>query len=583
MFRAGETSFRTQADFPSSHADLIADPGDRSASKRPPRAATGAHPGWLKIHPRTPAITHRGVLSGRLAQLVAVAVCGCSLVGLAAVAGPVSSALGVSQPQVRVGIAPRPSSASKLLGSLATNTEIGVTVTLKPRDPAGLTAYAAAVATPGSSDYHDYLTVGQFVQHFGPTVAQIDAAEASLRAHGLNPGQVSANGLAIPVSATAGQLAQAFSTSFERVVVRGGRTAYANTSAPALDSSIAADVQGVIGLNTLALPEHTVVPETSSHPSATAAPQVATGGPQPCSDATTAASGIGAYTADQIASAYSFPGLYGAGDFGAGQTVALYELEGNFPADISAFQSCYGTSASVSYEEVDGGPATPVASNDDGLESELDIENVIGLAPEANVLVYQGPNSGTGAYDTYNAIVSQDKAHVVSISWALCEPLDDSAEMSAENTLFEEAAAQGESVVAASGDTGSEACYRSDPSDTGPSVNDPASQPFVTGVGGTSLTALGPPTTETVWNNSLGASGGGISTSWQMPTYQSGAPASLHVIGSDSSGAPCGARADSYCREVPDVSADADPYAAYIVYYNGNWIGVGGTSGATPT
>ena len=83
-----------------------------------------------------------------------------------------------------------------------------------------------------------------------------------------------------------------------------------------------------------------------------------------------------------------------AGDFGAGQTVAIYELEGNFPTDITAYESCYGTSAPVSYQSVDGGPGAR-ASNGDGLETELDIENVVGLAPKANVIVYQGPNSSS--------------------------------------------------------------------------------------------------------------------------------------------------------------------------------------------
>ena len=67
-----------------------------------------------------------------------------------------------------------------------------------------------------------------------------------------------------------------------------------------------------------------------------------------------------------------------------------------------------------------------------------------------------------------------------------------------------------------------------------------------------------------------------------MPTYQSGAPSSLNVINSHSSGSPCGAPSGSYCREVPDVSADADPYTGYLIYYKGSWTGIGGTSAAAP-
>jgi len=81
----------------------------------------------------------------------------------------------------------------------------------------------------------------------------------------------------------------------------------------------------------------------------------ATGGPQPCSQASSAASQQGAYTADQIAGAYGFSSLYQSGDQGQGQTIAVYELEPNDPNDIAAYQSCYGTHASVSYVPVDGG------------------------------------------------------------------------------------------------------------------------------------------------------------------------------------------------------------------------------------
>ncbi len=271
--------------------------------------------------------------------------------------------------------------------------------------------------------------------------------------------------------------------------------------------------------------------------------------------------------------------LYGAGDLGAGQTVALYELEPDKASDISAYQSCYGTDASVTDVTVDGGAGHGYGSG----EAALDIEDVIGLAPAAKILVYQGPNNdGTGPYDTYSAIVSQNKASVISTSWGACESALGSAAADAENTLFQEAATQGQSIFAAAGDSGSEDCAGSNSL----AVDDPASQPYVTGVGGTSLSTLGPPPTQTVWNDqcSDGAcgGGGGISTLWPMPSYQSGAPSSLNVINADSSGSPCGAPSGGYCREVPDVSADADPSTGYLIYYHGMWSGIGGTSAAAP-
>jgi subtilase family serine protease len=485
-----------------------------------------------------------------------------------------------------------------------------VTVVLQPRDPGGLQDFATAVSTPGSSIYHQYLSVAQFRARFGPTDAAIAAVEVSLRAHGLDPGSVTANGLSIPVTATAGAIGHAFSTTLQRVTLLSGRSAFVNSQAPQVDASIAGAVRNVVGLDDLAVP-HPLVERATRGSVANVSGHVATGGPQPCATATSTASAAHTYTADQIASAYGFPGLYGAGDFGAGQTVAIYELEGNFPNDITAYESCYGITAPVSYKAVDGGPPTPVFNPglgvEDGLETELDIENVVGLAPRASVLVYQGPNSssglpGAGPYDVYNQIVSDNVAHIVSTSWGICEPQNTPSPTVAqdENTLFQEAAIQGQSIFAASGDAGSEDCTGGPPLFLplpGRAADDPGAQPFVTSAGGTTMPSAGPPPSESVWNGGCSSGpcggGGGISQVWPMPSYQAAAPAALHVVNGNSSGAPCGAPAGSYCREVPDVSADANPSTGYTIYYHGNgspsnatgWshgTPIGGTSAVAP-
>jgi hypothetical protein len=473
----------------------------------------------------------------------------------------------------RIGSAPQLVSGSRVVGSLAGAEKLKVDVTLAPRNPAALAAYATAVATPGSSVYHHYLTVAQFAARFGPTKAHIAAVESELRTAGLHPGSITRNDLSIPITATAGKLGHAFSTRFDSVRLKGGRRAFANTSAPQFSTRVAGYVQGVIGLNTLALPHPVDLSHARSH--LARAPHVVTGGQQPCN----AASGVGNYTADQIASAYRFSNLYETGDEGAGQTIALYELEPNVAADIPAYQRCYDISPSLSYVEVDGGPGA--FKSGDGEETELDIEDAMGLAPEANFLVYQGPNSGTGGYDTYSAIITGKKANVISSSWGACESSEGSSNASSENTLFQEASTEGISMFASSGDDGSEDC-----GSRKLAVDDPASQPYVTGVGGTSMSALGPAPTESVWNDECSdgpcGGGGGISTFWTMPSYQSGAPAGLNVINSNSSRTPCGASSGD-CREVPDVSADADPATGYVIYYDGSWEDIGGTSASTPT
>jgi hypothetical protein len=517
----------------------------------------------------------------RFTRNVLLVLAACALAGVFAVA-----VAGAAAPQhVRLGRAPSRPSGSSVVGAVASTTALQVTVMLKPRDPAALEDYATAVSTPGSGVYHRYLTVAGFRQRFAPTSSQITAVLASLRAHGLRPGQVTANGLSIPVRATAGALGRAFSTSFDRVRLRGGREAFTNAQAPSFDSSVAGIVQGAVGLNNLVLPRPLGLRGATSHAAGRASPHVVTGGPQPCSAASSAAPSNSAYTTDQIASAYGFSGLYGAGDEGAGQTVAIYELEPNFQSDIPAFKSCYGiTTGTATYVKVDGGAGTASAANGDGIETELDIENVVGLAPKANVVVYQGPNNGSGPLDVYSKIVNDDSAQVISTSWGLCEPFTDPTDIQSENTLFQEAATQGQSVFAASGDSGSEDC-----GDNSLAVDDPASQPFVTGAGGTSL-SLGPPPAESVWNDQCSGGscggGGGISTLWTMHSdsliYQSSAPGSLNVVNSNSSGAPCGAPSGTYCREVPDVSADGDPSTGYLIYWDGGWTGIGGTSGAAP-
>lgn len=509
-----------------------------------------------------------------------------------ACAGVISLLAPASAGATRLGSTPTLPQGAHIASAVAADTPMNVTVTLQPRDPEALQAFATAVSTPGSPQYRDYITPAQFAERFGAAPDAVEAVEASLRAHGLTPGPPSANALSIPVSGTAGTLARAFAVSFAHVSLQNGATAIVNQQAPALDSNVAPNVQAVLGLDTLQAARPLLVRPHTATRALAAKPHVVTGGPQPCAAASQAGSSQGGFTADQIASAYGLSGLYAAGgpggaaDQGAGQTVAILELEPYDANDIVAYEQCYGIDALFKNVLVDGGAGTGEGSG----EAALDIENVIGLAPKSNIAVYEGPNSGAGPYDTFSQIITDHLAQVVTASWGQCEFINGASQAAAENTLFEEAATQGQSIFSASGDDGAQDCFPENPT---PQVDDPASQPFVTGVGGTRVNSLGPRPSETVWNNgqTVGASGGGISTIWKMPAYQTEAPASLHVINSASSGAPCGATSGN-CREVPDVSADADPNTGYVIYWNGSgsagplvpagWQVVGGTSGAAP-
>jgi len=491
---------------------------------------------------------------------------------------------------VPVGQPPRLPLGSARRGALAASTPLRLQVLLSPRDPAAIAALVSQVSTPGSPNFRHYLRAGEFSARFGATPETVAAVDAALRDAGLVPGPVSADRLSIPVTATAATTQRAFAISLQRFQAPDGRTVYANTSAPKVRASVAAAVTGVVGLNNVAIRRPGLSPGGAPRPSGPgqALPHVNSSGtgPQPCTAARAQASGTGSYTIDQLASAYAFTGLYSAGDLGAGVTVGVYELEPNLTSDIAAYQGCFSTSAQVTYVPVDGG----AGSGAGGGEAALDIENVIGLAPASNVVVYQGPNNATGPLDTYRLMINDNQAKVISTSWGVCEAQIDPNEQQAESTLFAKAAAQGQTIVAASGDTGSEDCV--DPK-TGNTVNqlavdDPASQPNVTGVGGTRLSSASSPTSQTVWNdpptpanpsanpptqgNPGGAGGGGLSTTWPTPAYQSGLR-SLQTSGH---------------RGVPDVSADADPNTGYVIYHTDSnparsgWQSFGGTSAAAP-
>jgi subtilase family serine protease len=513
--------------------------------------------------------------------MVGAAVLGTGLATVAA--APASAATAAT----RVGHVPRIPAGSTVRSSLPQATLLHVDISVRPSNPAGLAQLAQEVSTPGSSLYHHYVSSAQFAALFGPTQQTIQSVKAALTAAGLHPGAVSANHLTIPVTATAAKLSSAFATGFDQYALPGGRVAYANTAAPQLASTVAPYVQSIVGLDDLsvATPSRTrALPATTAQPATPPKPAIVTGGPQPCAAASSAASN--AYTADGFASSYGLSSLYNAGDLGAGQTVAVLEGEANLPSDIAAFEGCYGSSTPVTYVKVDGGPKAGAG----GGEAALDIEDILSLAPSVSVLDYEAPNTNAAWLDMWNEVVSQDIAKVISVSWDLCEPYSVLSDDNAENTLFQEAAIQGQSITVASGDAGSEACL--DPwtplsrnSNTELAVNDPASQPYATAVGGTTLSQLGPPPVESVWNDGMGggASGGGISSIWTMPSYQSGAGGSLGVVNADSSGSPCGASPGQLCREVPDVSAAADPNTGYVIYWDGFWTTTGGTSAAAPT
>src|SRR5262249_44872619 len=147
-------------------------------------------------------------------------------------------------------------------------------------------------------------------------------------------------------------------------------------------------------------------------------PRVTTAGPQPtaaCGQQIAAAAphypGSVLYDTSDVAHAYGFDNLYGAGNLGQGSTVALIEFATFKPGDIATFQSCYGTNTTINVIPVDGGPDAR-ATVGEQVEAELDIETVIGLAPGATIVVYEAPNENSAALDAFAAAIANPAVDV---------------------------------------------------------------------------------------------------------------------------------------------------------------------------
>ncbi len=530
-------------------------------------------------HPR-----HAAGKTGRRARRITAATAAAVALTVASTAayGAVTDGAGTgSHAPKRIGTVPRVPAGATAAGTTASGTTLRIGVHLAPRDPQALADFVAAVSTPGNPRYHQYLAKGQFASVFGPTPATIAQVSQALRAAGLTPGKASPDGLSIPVTTTVAKASDAFDTGFRNVRLKDGTTDYMNTAAPALPANIASSVTGIVGLsdiNTITSHHSSVrkAGKTSSvagRASRAVAPHTYT--PGLCTDFTSSGytDGTDYYSPGKLAGTY---GMSSSATAGAGQTVAVFELENVDAGSIAAYQSCAGTNTSVStvYVDTTAGAGAPATDGSVGVESALDIDDLIGLVPGASIIDYQGVDAESATdqnvLDVYQRMVTDDVAQVISSSWGLCEAAEISATASAENTIFAEAAAQGQSVVAASGDDGSSDCYRATGS-TAKAVDDPASQPYVTGVGGTSMTGSGSAATQTTWNNDTGGTGGGISSRWAPVVYQGGV-------------------ATTAKRAVPDVSALADPYSGYPIYYQDDSVSsspvpgiIGGTSGAAPT
>ncbi|MBI5589090.1 MAG: S8/S53 family peptidase [Deltaproteobacteria bacterium] len=438
---------------------------------------------------------------------------------------------------------------AKRIGRLPAETEISLVFTLPLRNPQELDDLLSRLYDPDDPLYGQYLTPQEFTDKFGPTQADYDAVADYATGLGFAITGIHPNRTLLDVSGSAATVNAAFGLHLQRYQTPDGKEFYAPDANPQVPDFIASRIVGVFGLDNAEL-WHAHSSLISAEDVSNIAPNQIGTGPG------------GGLTPSDIQKAYNLSGLSAKG---SGQTLGLFELDGYNASDVENYVK-YFNLPSVPLQNVLIDSASGKAGKG-AVEVTLDIELQIALAPEASkIIVYEGPNSSTGVLDTYNRIATDNLAKQISTSWGASEKKSNSSFFHSENSAFAQMAAQGQSIYAASGDKGA---Y-----DNGftLSVDDPASQPYVVGVGGTQLflNSDGSYLHESAWNvdNSKkgGAGGGGISSVWTIPSWQQG------VAGV----------ASTTKRNVPDVSLNADQYSGYSIYYKGNWHIVGGTSCSAP-
>jgi len=434
-------------------------------------------------------------------------------------------------------------------GSLDPNELMRVTLTLRPK--AGRSKQPSLDKLIASGQR---LSRDEYEARYGANPVDVQQVEAFAGANGLAVAQVNLAARSVVLTGKCCDFAQAFHVSLERYEYEGkafrGRTGYVN-----IPTELRNIVSSVHGLD--------------NRPQAQAHFRIADA---PAGQAAPAVVPAASFTSLQVAKAYSFP----TSVTGKGQTVAIIELGGGFTqSDLNTYFSGLGISPAptVVAVSVDGAQNQPTGDTD-GPDTEvmLDIEVVGAVAPGARIVVYFAPNTDAGFLDAINQAATDkvNQPSVISISWGAAESAWTAQSLQSYNSALQAVAALGVSVCVAAGDNGSDDGV----GDGRDHVDFPASSPYSLGCGGTSLNLSGGSiSSEVVWNGGAngGATGGGVSDTFPIPSYQ----ANAKVPPSRNPGNFKG-------RGVPDVAGDADPATGYQVQVDGSSFTVGGTSAVAP-
>jgi kumamolisin len=439
----------------------------------------------------------------------------------------------------------KPLPGGKDVGPADPNQEIEVSVLLRRKSKP-----AAQTSTPLKQ--RKYLTREEFARQYGASAEDIQKVRAFAAEHKLRVVSENLATRTVKLSGTVQNFNSAFETTL-RKYEHNSATYRCRTGTLTIPSEFEAVIEGVFGLdNRPQAKPHFRLLNKKKKPKAPAQAE-------PVS-----------YSPLQVAQAYSFP----TGVNGAGQIIAVIELGGGYnTSDLDSFFSSLGISTpTVTSVSVDGATNSPSGdpSGADG-EVELDIEVAGAIAPGAQIAAYFAPNTDQGFIDAVNNAVNDAtlKPSIISISWGGPENSWTAQSRDALNSACEDASTMGVTVLVAAGDNGSS----DGSSDGSPTVDFPASSPYVVACGGTSLRLSGTSiSSEQVWNETAeneGATGGGVSEVFALPSYQDDA---------DVPAAP-----NSFAgRGVPDVAGDADPETGYNVVVDGEQTVIGGTSAVAP-
>lgn len=419
---------------------------------------------------------------------------------------------------------PKAVGESRRLGPLAGNARMNLAIGLPLRNHAGLDLFLEQVSDPRSRNYRRYLSAGEFTERFGPTQEDYDKLIAFFQANGFAVSGTHPNRMILDVT---GPVSAVNKTLHVKMTVWGHPTRgqfFAPDCDPSLDADVA--VLNIAGLDNFVLPRPM---DLKTAPLTAAKPMTTGSGPN------------GLFFGNDFRAAYA-PGVALTG---AGQTVGLFELDGFFAADVTSnFKQAGLPAVPVSTILLDGFSGSPGSEN---VEVILDIMMAGFMAPGANIIVYEG----LAWDDILNRMATDNIAKQLSCSW-MFYPIDATTEQ-----IFVEMIAQGQSFFTAAGDYGAYSDGTWPPSD----------DPNVTSVGGTALTTTGPGgawVSETTWSGG----GGGVSTSYAIPSYQQSL--NMAAIGGSNT-----------MRDVPDVALLA-AVQIFLICNDGQWVSVGGTSAATP-